>query len=182
MPDVVTVGEALVEFMSMEPGVALRQAPAFEKAVGAVPAKVAVGLARLEVSSGLIGRVGEDPFGHFVADILAAEDVDVSQLGFERSARTGLAFVSHIAEGQSEFVFFRHSSAEILFSRPVTSIQLMSKLLGPSSMTPLVSPSNRAGVAFSKLLQSPVMRALFAFTMPIYTLHYGNPRPRHATR
>ena len=116
MPDVVTVGEALVEFMSMEPGVALRQAPAFEKAVGAVPAKVAVGLARLEVSSGLIGRVGEDPFGHFVADILAAEGVDVSQLGFERSAQTGLAFVSHIAEGQSEFVFFRHSSADTLLS------------------------------------------------------------------
>jgi fructokinase len=116
MADVITVGEALVEFLSMEPGVALRRALAFEKVVGAVPARLAVGVARLEVSSGFIGRVGEDPFGHFVADILAAEGVDVSQLGFERSAQTGLAFVSSVSEGQPESIFFRHSSADTLLS------------------------------------------------------------------
>jgi fructokinase len=116
MPNVITVGEALVEFMSTEPGVALRKASVFEKVVGAAPARLAVGLARLEVSSGFIGRVGEDPFGHFVADVLAAEGVDVSQLGFERSARTGLAFVSHVAGDKSESVFFRHSSADTLLS------------------------------------------------------------------
>jgi fructokinase len=51
-----------------------------------------------------------------VADILAAEGVDVSQLGFERSAQTGLAFVSSVAGGQPESIFFRHSSADTLLS------------------------------------------------------------------
>jgi fructokinase len=94
----------------------LRQTPAFVKVVGAVPAKVALGLARLDVSSGFIGRVGEDPFGHFVADVLAAEGVDLSQLGFERSARTGLAFVAHAAGRQPEAIFFRDCSADTLLS------------------------------------------------------------------
>jgi fructokinase len=116
MPDVVTIGEALIDFVSTQTGVTLRQAPTFEKAAGGAPAQVAIGLARLGVSSGFIGRVGDDPFGHFLADTLAAEGVDVSQLGFERRARTGLAFVSHTADGERDLVFFRHPSADVFLS------------------------------------------------------------------
>jgi fructokinase len=116
MPDVLTIGEALIDFVSTKSGVTLREAPAFKKAAGGAPANVAVGLSRLGVSSGFIGRVGDDPFGHFLAETLAAEGVDVSQLGFERKARTGLAFVSLTAEGERDFVFFRHPSADMLLS------------------------------------------------------------------
>jgi fructokinase len=116
MPDVLTIGEALIDFVSTKAEVTLREAPGFEKAAGGAPANVAVGLARLGVSSGFIGRVGDDPFGHFLADTLAAESVDVSQLGFERRARTGLAFVSLTAEGERDFVFFRHPSADMFLS------------------------------------------------------------------
>jgi fructokinase len=116
MPDVITIGEALIDFVSTESGVTLREAPAFTKAAGGAPANVAAGLARLGVSSGFIGRVGDDPLGHFLADTLAAEGVDVSQIGFERRARTGLAFVSLTAEGERDFVFFRHPSADMFLS------------------------------------------------------------------
>jgi fructokinase len=116
MPNVLTIGEALIDFVSTKAEVTLREAPGFEKAAGGAPANVAVGLARLGVSSGFIGRVGDDPFGHFLADTLATEGVDVSQLGFERRARTGLAFVSLTAEGERDFVFFRHPSADMFLS------------------------------------------------------------------
>lgn len=116
MPEVLSIGEALIDFVSTQVEVTLREAPAFEKAAGGAPANVTVGLARLGVSSGFIGRVGDDPFGHFLADTLAVEGVDVSQLGFERKARTGLAFVSLTAEGERDFVFFRHPSADMLLS------------------------------------------------------------------
>jgi fructokinase len=116
MPDVLTIGEALIDFVSTKAEVTLREAPGFEKAAGGAPDNVAVGLARLGVSSGFIGRVGDDPFGHFLADTLATEGVDVSQLGFERRARTGLAFVSLTAEGERDFVFFRHPSADMFLS------------------------------------------------------------------
>ena len=49
----------------------LIDAPAFKKAPGGAPANVAVGLARLGVSSAFMGKVGDDPFGHFLADTLA---------------------------------------------------------------------------------------------------------------
>jgi fructokinase len=116
MPDVLVVGEALVEFVSTEAGATLREARAFEKGIGGAAARLAIGLARRGVSSGFVGRVGDDPFGHFLADGLAAEGVDVSQLGFERRARTGLVFTSPTGQGRRDPLFFRHPSAGMFLS------------------------------------------------------------------
>jgi fructokinase len=116
MPDVLSIGESLVDLISTEPGVTLQDSLAFQKAAGGAPANVTVGLARLGISAGFIGRVGDDPFGHFLADILRTEGVDVSQLGFERKARTGLAFITLTTGGEREFVFFRHPSADMFLS------------------------------------------------------------------
>jgi fructokinase len=116
MSDILTIGEAVIELISTDTGVTLREAPVFEKTVGGTPINVAVGLARLGAFSGYIGRVGDDPFGHFLADTLAAEGVDLSQLGFERKARTGLAFTSLSSEGERNLLFFRHPSADMRLS------------------------------------------------------------------
>lgn len=116
MPDVLSIGESLVDLISTEPGMTLQDSLSFQKAAGGAPANVTVGLARLDISAGFIGRVGDDPFGHFLADTLRAEGVDVSQLGFERKARTGLAFITLTTGGEREFVFFRHPSADMFLS------------------------------------------------------------------
>jgi fructokinase len=116
MPDIITIGEAQVEFVSIEPGVTLSEARAFEKKIGATPLNVALGVARQRVSSGFIGRVGDDPFGRFLADTLVGQGVDVSQLAFEPKARTSLAFISLRSDGERDYLFFRHPSADLLLS------------------------------------------------------------------
>jgi fructokinase len=63
-----------------------------------------------------MGKVGDDPFGHFLAHTLEAEGVDVTPLRFEPRARTALAFVSLRADGEREFLFYRHPSADMLFT------------------------------------------------------------------
>ena len=92
--DVITFGEALIDFVSTELGVTLVQASAFKKAPGGAPANVAVGLARLGTRSGFVGKVGDDDFGHFIARVLAENGVDSSAVLFDKGARTALAFVS----------------------------------------------------------------------------------------
>jgi len=114
MVDVVTFGELLIDFVSTESGVSLVEAPAFVKAAGGAPANVAVGLARLGVSTGFMGKVGDDDFGHFLAQTLAENSVDVSALLFSDEARTALAFVSLGADGERDFMFYRHPSADML--------------------------------------------------------------------
>ncbi len=114
MVDVITFGEGLIDFVSTQSGVSLIEAPAFKKAAGGSPANVAVGLARLEVASGLLGKVGDDDFGHFLAETLADNGVDTSALLFSQEARTGLAFVSLKQDGEPSFLFYRHPSAGML--------------------------------------------------------------------
>src|SRR5512142_3178995 len=115
MPDIIALGEALIDFVPTVSGVSLVEAPAFRKAAGGAPANVAAGLGKLGARAGFMGKVGEDAFGHFLADTLAGCGVDVSALRFAPSARTALAFVSLRADGEREFMFYRHPSADMLY-------------------------------------------------------------------
>ena len=64
-----------------------------------------------------MGKVGDDPFGHFLADTLRRRGRRrVARLRFETRARTALAFVSLRADGEREFLFYRHPSADMLFT------------------------------------------------------------------
>ena len=116
MPDAITLGELLIDFVPTLSGVSLVEAPAFVKAAGGAPANVAVGLARLGVSSGFMGKVGDDAFGRFLARTLAEASVDVSCLRFTTQARTGLSFMSLRADGERDFLFYRHPSADMLYT------------------------------------------------------------------
>lgn len=115
MADVICMGELLIDFVSTQAGVTLVEAPAFKKAPGGAPANVAVGLARLGVSAAFMGKAGDDDFGHFLAQTLRQNGVDVTPLRFSDVARTALAFVSLTQEGERDFMFYRHPSADMLF-------------------------------------------------------------------
>jgi len=116
MPDVIAFGELLIDFVPTVSGVSLIDAPAFKKAPGGAPANVAAGLAKLGVSAGFMGKVGDDPFGRFLAETLRSVGVDTTALQFSAEARTALAFVSLRADGEREFMFYRHPSADMLHS------------------------------------------------------------------
>ncbi len=116
MADVVCLGELLIDFVPTVSGTSLVEAPAFQKAPGGAPANVAVGLARLGTTSAFVGKVGSDPLGHFLAETLAAAGVDGGPPRFAPEARTALAFVSLRADGEREFMFYRHPSADMLWT------------------------------------------------------------------
>jgi len=112
-PQAVALGELLIDFVPEENGVTLAEASTFVKAPGGASANVAVGLARLGVQAGFVGKVGDDPFGHFLAGVLEDNHVDVSQLGYDEHAHTALAFVSLTSSGERDFVFYRNPSADM---------------------------------------------------------------------
>ncbi|KAK9147666.1 hypothetical protein Scep_006423 [Stephania cephalantha] len=126
-PLVVCFGEMLIDFVPTVGGVSLAEAPAFEKAPGGAPANVAVGISRLGSSSAFIGKVGEDEFGYLLADILKQNNVDNSGIRFDHGARTALAFVTLRADGEREFLFFRHPSADMLLHESELDVNLLKK-------------------------------------------------------
>ncbi|WNG48522.1 carbohydrate kinase [Archangium minus] len=112
--DVVCVGECLVDFLPAESGRRVRAVSAWRPSIGGSLANVSVGVARLGGRSAYVGVVGEDEFGHFLRERLAAEGVDVSHVRQTAEAKTGLVFISLDAQGERSFTYFRTRSAEFL--------------------------------------------------------------------
>ncbi|KAL2556011.1 putative fructokinase-7 [Forsythia ovata] len=124
---VICFGEMLIDFVPTVSGVSLAEAPAFKKAPGGAPANVAVCIAKLGGSSAFIGKVGEDEFGHMLADILKENKVNNSGVRFDPCARTALAFVTLRTDGEREFMFFRNPSADMLLRESELDIDLIKK-------------------------------------------------------
>jgi len=114
VPDVICLGELLIDFVSTRKGQGLADSPGFAKKPGGAPANVAVGLAKLGIPSAFVGKVGNDAFGRFLRDTLAAEGVDVSHLAATDAARTTLAFVALTRDGAPDFTFYRNPGADML--------------------------------------------------------------------
>lgn len=114
MLDVVSMGEALIDFLADRPGVTLTQAKMFTWAAGGAPANVAVAAAKLGLASGFLGKVGDDPFGHFLKQTLDGCGVDTASVLMSRRARTAIAFVALPTPDNPQFVFYRNPSADML--------------------------------------------------------------------
>jgi fructokinase len=116
MADVICFGDLLIDFVPTEKAVSFADLPTFKPAPGGAAANVAVGLARLGVRSAFMGKVGDEAFGHILVDTLTREGVDVGAVRLDKRARTALAFVTLTAEGERDFLFYRHPSADMLFT------------------------------------------------------------------
>ena len=155
MADVVCLGEALIDFVAMETGVGVGEASGFLKAPGGAPANVAVGVAKLGISSAFLGKVGDDPFGHFLAETFASAGADTGGMIFSRENRTGLAFVSLKEGGERDFCFFRNPSADMTYSPEELDLNRITaaKILHFGSITLIDEPAastTRAAVQYAR--------------------------------
>lgn len=113
-PEVICLGEALIDFIALETGKSLIEVSGFKKAPGGATANVAAGLGKLGCRSSFIGKVGEDPFGRFLQKTFDECGVDTSRMVFDAAAKTTLAFVSLTAAGVPDFMFYRNPGADML--------------------------------------------------------------------
>lgn len=109
--EVLSFGETIVDFLPSSRQ-RLRDVESFRKVAGGAPGNVAMGLARLGCRVGLMCKVGDDEFGHFLRESMESEHVDVSHIMHTREAKTGIAFVSLDDSGDRSFMFFREPSAD----------------------------------------------------------------------
>jgi fructokinase len=111
--DIVCLGEVLVDMFPAEVGRRLVEVSAFRPKPGGAPANVAVAAARLGARSAFIGKVGNEAFGHHLADVLRQEGVEVRGMRYDQEARTGMAFIAMPDENTAEFVFYRNPGADM---------------------------------------------------------------------
>ena len=149
MPEALCIGELLIDFVSTTPDVTLAEAPGFVKAPGGAPANVAVGLAKLGMDAGFIGKVGADAFGDFLRETLQQNSVDTEYLIAGETSRTTLAFVATRSDGMKDITFYRHPGADIQLSADEidTDYVQSAELFHYGSVSLSHSPSREATLA-----------------------------------
>jgi fructokinase len=118
---VISFGEALVDLLSNNISVKVGKKQdnaleSFTKFPGGAPANVAAAVSRLGGYAFFAGMLGDDMFGDFIAYSLVQEGVNLDYLSRTKEAKTGLAFVSLDAQRERTFEFYRHPSADMLFT------------------------------------------------------------------
>ncbi|USK57188.1 carbohydrate kinase [Cytobacillus solani] len=108
------IGEVLIDFVPLQKGLPLKDVISFEKAPGGAPANVAAAVAKYGGQSSMITKVGEDPFGDFLIEKLESSGVEIDRIRRTNEAKTGVAFVSLKEDGERDFSFYRHPSADLL--------------------------------------------------------------------
>ena len=68
MKKLISIGEALIDFIPTESGKKIKQVDGFKPAVGGAPANVCAAFTKLGGESKMITQLGEDPFGDKIID------------------------------------------------------------------------------------------------------------------
>ena len=144
MPDIVSIGECMIELFSDEP---IGQASTFNKSYAGDTNNVLHMASRLGISCGYITRVAEDPFGDYLLGAWQANSIDVSASkrvpGF-----TAVHFITLLEDGEREFAFYRKgSAASTMVPEDLDSEYIgESRILHVSGIIQAVSPSCRSTV------------------------------------
>lgn len=117
MKKVISIGEALIDFIPLEKGVALKDVSNFIRVPGGAPLNVSAAVAKLGGESQMLTKLGSDSFGDAILEEVKPLGVDVSRIGRTRKANTALAFVSLKEDGERDFSFYRNPSADMLLNK-----------------------------------------------------------------
>lgn len=109
-PEVVALGEAMVELAAVEPG-PLRSATRFEMGWGGDTSNFAIAVRRLGCSSGYVTRLGDDEFAASLLALWEREGVDTAGVSLVPGEFTGAYFLSRDAQSKHGFTYFRRGSA-----------------------------------------------------------------------
>jgi sugar/nucleoside kinase (ribokinase family) len=92
--DVLTIGEMVVDYISVEKTDTLSNASTFERHLGGSPANIAVYVAKLGGRSAIVTKLGSDYFGEYVEDQLQHHGVNTEAVSRTDEAATTNAFVT----------------------------------------------------------------------------------------
>ena len=105
--EVVVLGRLSADLYPTELRTPLREQRRFIRYVGGFAGNVCTGLARLQVRTTIISKVGHDGHGEFIRDFLAHEDVDVGWLGTDDTLNTPIVFCEIWPPDRFPLLFYR---------------------------------------------------------------------------
>jgi len=120
---VLCIGEALIDMICTDVNVSLSNGQHFLKKAGGAPANVAAAIAALGGEVSMAAKVGDDPFGHHLIELLETMGVNTSLMIKDPANFTTFAFVSLMNDGERDFYFNRGADKELTIA-DLTTVHL----------------------------------------------------------
>ena len=112
--DAVALGELLIDFT--ENGLSEQGNAVFEANPGGAPCNVLAMLKKLGRSCAFVGKVGSDMFGLKLRMVAEDAGICTDHLVTDQDARTTLAFVKKLPNGDRDFSFYRNPGADMMLT------------------------------------------------------------------
>ena len=144
MPDMLSIGESMVELFSEEP---MGKAETFTRSVAGDSLNIIVAASRLGTNTGYITKLGNDPFEAYLLDTFTSEGIDTSHV-LSSDGFNAVHFVTVMPDGDREFVYYRAGSAPSTIKPEELNPEYISeaKIMHCSGIAQAISPSSRATV------------------------------------
>lgn len=113
MSKILCIGEALIDMICTDKGKPLSQGENFLKKPGGAPTNVAAAIAALGGSVELAAKVGVDPFGKHLIDVMQSFGVSTRWMIQDEKHFTTFAFVSLMENGERDFYFNRGADGQL---------------------------------------------------------------------
>ncbi|ATA60143.1 5-dehydro-2-deoxygluconokinase [Geobacillus stearothermophilus] len=112
--DFIAVGRLCIDLNANEIHRPMEETVTFTKYVGGSPANIAIGMARLGMKTGFIGRVADDQMGRFIVHYLNNNGIDTSHVITDKSGSvTGLAFTEIKSPTDCSILMYRDNVADL---------------------------------------------------------------------
>ena len=113
MNKVLCIGEALIDMICTDRGTSLSKGQNFLKKAGGAPANVAAAIAALGAEVDMAAKVGKDPFGMHIVELLKEMGVNTKWVLQDPNHFTTFAFVSLMEDGERDFYFNRGADGQL---------------------------------------------------------------------
>lgn len=113
MKKILCIGEALIDMICTDKGKPLSEGENFLKKPGGAPTNVAAAIAALGGSVELAAKVGTDPFGKHLIDVMESFGVSTKWMLQDEHHFTTFAFVSLMENGERDFYFNRGADGQL---------------------------------------------------------------------
>jgi fructokinase len=110
---ILCIGEALIDMICTDKGKSLSDGQNFLKKAGGAPTNVAAAIAALGGSVELAAKVGADPFGKHLIDVMQSFGVATKWVLQDEHYFTTFAFVSLMDNGERDFYFNRGADGQL---------------------------------------------------------------------
>ncbi|MBC2036325.1 5-dehydro-2-deoxygluconokinase [Listeria booriae] len=112
--DAIAVGRACIDLNAVEYNRPMEDTMTFSKYVGGSPANIAIGMSKLGLNVGFIGKIPDDQHGRFITNYMKNVGVDTSEMIVDTEGhKTGLAFTEIKSPEECSILMYRDQVADL---------------------------------------------------------------------